>query len=93
LGGHLSELGLQISLNLGVHTMGKKTEKLRRVVNKLTNKYGPKDADVLRLQSELNVLESLESHRPERRSYKTADFKFQTPAKQLFFRSGEQAEH
>lgn len=73
--------------------MGKKTEKLQRVVKKLADRYGASDEDVLRLASELKVLESLESPRPERRSYKTSDFKFQTPAKQLFFSADEPTSH
>lgn len=73
--------------------MGKKTEKLQRVVKKLAGRYGADDKDVLRLASELKALETLESRRPERRSYKAADFKFQTPAKQLFFGSDEPRSH
>lgn len=73
--------------------MGKKIEKLRRVVNKLSNRYGADDIDVQRLQSELEVLLALEQRRPERRSYKVADFKFQTPAKQLFLNSGGPTQH
>lgn len=73
--------------------MGKKTEKLQRVVKKLANRYGDGDEDVVRLESELKVLEALELRRPERRSYKAADFKFQTPAKQLFFGSSEPTSH
>lgn len=73
--------------------MGKKTEKLQRVVNKLSNRYGADDEDVVRLQTELEVLAALEQRRPERRSYKAMDFKFQTPAKQLFLGSSEQTNH
>ncbi len=73
--------------------MGKKTEKLQRVVQKLANRYGIDDVDVVRLASELAVLESLEAGRPERRARKRQDFKFQTPAKQLFFSAGERAKH
>jgi hypothetical protein len=73
--------------------MGKKTEKLQRVVQKLANRYGADDADVVRLASELRVLESLETGRPERRARKRQEFKFQTPAKQLFFSTGERAKH
>lgn len=73
--------------------MGKKTEKLQRIVKKLANRYGASDEDVVRLATELQVLEALESRRPERRSYKAADFKFQTPAKQLFFTADEPPTH
>lgn len=73
--------------------MGKKTQKLQRIVQKLANQYGADDKDVMRLTSELTVLESLEAHRPERRARKRKDFMFQTPAKQLFFNTGEQMTH
>lgn len=73
--------------------MGKKTEKLQRVVHKLANRYGADDADVMRLASELKVLESLETQRPERRSRTRQDFKFRTPAKQLFLSAGERTKH
>lgn len=73
--------------------MGKKTGKLRRVVTKLSERYGPEDEDVVRLQSELQVLESLEVRRPERRSYKPQEFKFQTPAKQLYFADSGDIKH
>lgn len=73
--------------------MGKKTEKLQRVVKKLANRYGADDEDVIRLEAELKVLQGMETRRPERRSYKAADFKFQTPAKQLFFNGGEPRNH
>lgn len=73
--------------------MGKKTQKLQRIVQKLANQYGAEDEDVVRLVSELAVLESLEAPRPERRARKRKDFMFQTPAKQLFFSTSEQATH
>jgi len=73
--------------------MGKKTEKLRRVVRKLSDRYGAEDESVRRLQSELAVLEALEAPPLERRSYKTQDIKFQTPAKQLFFATSEEIRH
>lgn len=73
--------------------MGKKTKKLQRIVQKLANQYGADDEDVVRLTSELTVLESLEVYRPERRARKRKDFKFQTRAKQLFFSTSEQATH
>ena len=73
--------------------MGRKTEKLRRVVEKLSKRYGAHDESVQHLQSELVALESLEAGRPERRSYKTSEFKFQTPAKQLFFASAVDIHH
>ncbi len=73
--------------------MGSKTNKLQRVVQKLANQYGTDDEDVVRLKSELAVLEFLETNRPERRARKRKDFQFQTPAKLLFFNTGEQATH
>ena len=73
--------------------MGKKTQKLQRIVQKLASQYGADDEDVVRLASELTVLESLEAHRPERRARKRKDFMFQTPAKQLFFSTSRQVSH
>lgn len=73
--------------------MGKKTAKLQRIVQKLANQYGADDEDVVRLASQLTVLESLESQGQERRARKRQDFKFQTPAKQLFLRASEQTKH
>ncbi|APW42475.1 hypothetical protein [Rhodoferax saidenbachensis] len=73
--------------------MGKKTEKLRRVVAKLSDRYGAEDQDVLRLGLELKVLESLEVARPERRAYKAQELMFQTPAKQLYFASMSDLTH
>lgn len=64
--------------------MRKKIEKIRRVVAKLSDRYGADDQDVLRLQLELGVLESLQVERLERRTYKPQELKFQTPAKQLY---------
>jgi hypothetical protein len=73
--------------------MGKKSEKLRRVVKKLSDRYGVDDESVLRLQSELSVLELLEAAPPERRKYKTQELKFQSPAKQLFLASSANTKH
>ncbi len=73
--------------------MKKKTEKLRRIVDKLSERYGANDEDVARLQMELQLLESLEVPRTERRSYKPQEFKFQTPAKQLYFAAISDVKH
>lgn len=73
--------------------MGNKTDKLRRVVKKLSDRYGAEDESVQHLQSELAVLETLETRPLERRSFKTQDIKFQTPAKQIFFASSEDVRH
>ncbi len=73
--------------------MGKKTQKLQRIVQKLANQYGADDEDVVRLASQLTVLESLEACSPERRAKQRKDFMFQTPAKHLFFSTSEQATH
>ena len=43
----------------GVLIMSKKVDKLRRLVAKLSARYGDGDADVLRLQSDLDALEVL----------------------------------
>ena len=73
--------------------MGKKTEKLKRVVQKLSKRYGVDDENVQRLQAELIFLESLEVSRPERRTYGAQHFSFQTPAKQLYFAAAEHLRH
>ena len=65
--------------------MGKKTEKLRRVVNKLGQRYGVEDADVQRLQSELDVLEAFEFRYPSKFEHTSPGHAFSTPAKQLFY--------
>jgi predicted lipid-binding transport protein (Tim44 family) len=46
--------------------MGKKVDKLKRVVAKLSARYGEADLDVLRLQCDLEMLESLERARREK---------------------------
>ncbi len=73
--------------------MGKKTQKLHRILQKLANQYGADDEDVVRLASQLTVLDALEARHPERRAKKRKEFMFQTPAKQLFFSTGGQAMH
>lgn len=69
----------------GISIMGKKSEKLRRVVNKLGQRYGVEDTDVQRLQSELDVLEAFEFRYPSKFKYKSPGHAFRTPAKQLFY--------
>lgn len=42
--------------------MKKKTERIHRLVRKLSAKYGNQDADVIRLQEELNTLVEMEKY-------------------------------
>ena len=69
--------------------MGKKTDKLRRIVDKLTQHYGPDDSDVQRLQSELDMLEAFEFRYPSKFDKKVPIKAFCTPAKQLFYANPE----
>jgi hypothetical protein len=65
--------------------MGQKSDKLRRLVDKLAQRYGSEDADVQRLQSELDVLDAFEFRYPNRFEKKSPGHTFRTPAKQLFY--------
>ena len=67
--------------------MGKKTDKLQRVVEKLASRYGDEDIDVQRLQSALQVLQAAKSHPVERRQYGTPQAVFLTPAKRIYYAS------
>jgi hypothetical protein len=73
--------------------MSKKTEKLRQVVKKLSARYGSGDADVQRLQIELDVLIALESQRSGNVTRYLQEAKFQSPAKQLYFASQSDGMH
>ena len=58
--------------------MGKKVDKLKRVVAKLAARYGEADVDVRRLQSDLQMLVSLEQATRENeppRHKKSFDFR------------------
>ena len=65
--------------------MGKKADKLQRVVKKLASRYGKEDADVQRLQLALDILDAEKKQQLERRRFGPAEIAFMTPAKQLFY--------
>ena len=65
--------------------MGKKAEKLRRMVNKMAIRYGADDPDVLRLQSELDALDAFDFRYPEKFEAKARGREFRTSARQLFY--------
>jgi hypothetical protein len=67
--------------------MGKKTDKLQRVVEKLASRYGEQDEDVQRLQSALVVLQAAKLHPVERRHFGTPQAVFLTPAKRIYYAS------
>ena len=72
--------------------MGKKLDKLRRLVQKMGDRYGKVDLDVLRLKQELDALEALgEEKVEERRKVQTCRYTFGSIAKQHFHDS-KQAE-
>ena len=65
--------------------MSKKLNRLRRVVGKLSLRYGAEDMDVLRLRQDLNALEALgEVQAEERRKEATCRYTFGSLAKQHF---------
>jgi hypothetical protein len=73
--------------------MGKKADKLQRVVKKLASRYGDKDADVERLQLALDILNAEKKQQLERRRFGPTETAFMTPAKQLFYASVTDAMH
>ena len=73
--------------------MGKKTEKLRRIVDKLGQRYGADDSDVQRLQSELDGLEAFEFCYPNKYEHKSPGHAFSTRARQLYVASGLEKVH
>lgn len=73
--------------------MGKKAEKLRRIVNKLSHRYGTDDPDVQRLQSELDVLDAFDFRYPDKFDAKSRVHEFRTSARQLYYASADRTEH
>jgi hypothetical protein len=73
--------------------MSKKLEKLKRVVSKLSARYGPQDPDVQRIQAELVLLSELETNHPELAAKKAAKYAFQSSARQLYIASTKAAPH
>jgi len=67
--------------------MKKKTEKLHRLIQKLSARYGDKDEDVLRLQIELDALVKMEKAAGEAKSAALLASKGPTPAKLLYLES------
>jgi len=62
----------------------KKTERLHRLVRKLGAKYGKKDADVVRLQEELDTLIKMEKAKHDEASSKVVIPQGPSPAKILY---------
>ena len=71
--------------------MGKKIDRLRRVVQKLGDRYGADDVDVMRLQQELLALEAAgERQCVERRKVQLCRYTFGSVARQHYFETGRQ---
>ncbi len=73
--------------------MGKKAEKLQRVVKKLAARYGQDDLDVQRLQSAIDVLTAEKQTQKERRRYGPQSVTFLTPAKRIYYESFPETRH
>jgi len=73
--------------------MGKKAEKLRRMVNKMAVRYGADDPDVQRLQSELDALDAFDFRYPEKFEAKARGREFRTSARQLFYANAAKSTH
>jgi hypothetical protein len=73
--------------------MGKKAEKLRRIVNKMAIRYGADDPDVRRLQAELDALDAFDFHYPEKFASKSRGRDFRTSARQLFYAAAPKSTH
>jgi len=67
--------------------MGKKVQKLQRVVAKLATRYGEDDVDVQRLQAALEVLSEDTQKWQEQRRFGPSEPTFLTPAKRLYYAS------
>ena len=64
--------------------MGKKVDKLQRLVDKMATRYGPQDEDVLQLRAALESLQRLPKAPTERRQFGQGAVNFLTPAKQMY---------
>ena len=68
--------------------MGKKTEKLHRLVNDLALRYGESDSEVLRLKAELDALRDIEVETLENRATVKATvkakFDFRSKSRRLY---------
>jgi len=63
--------------------MGKKSEKLKSLVQKLSRRYGPDDPDVARLRNDWQALEVAQTLGRARRGVRTGEIDFRTAAKRL----------
>ena len=64
--------------------MRKKTEKLRRLINKLALRYGDDDVDVLRLRAELDALAATRDNHLERRASPEPRNDFRSATRRLY---------
>ena len=72
--------------------MGRKIDRLRRVVQKLGARYGDDDMDVQRLRQELVALETAgERQCVERRKVQLCRYTFGSVARQHYFDNADQA--
>jgi len=64
--------------------MGKKTERLRHLVNELASRYGENDVDVMRLKANLDELHEIQVSRNEGRTLGRLKFDFRSNVKRLY---------
>ena len=64
--------------------MGKKTERIRHLVNKLAARYGEDDVDVVRLKVNLDELQEVQISRIEQRDLAKKKFDFRTDARRVY---------
>jgi hypothetical protein len=64
--------------------MGKKTERLRHLVNELASRYGDDDVDVMRLKANLDELHEIQVSRIESRALERMKFDFRSNAQRLY---------
>ena len=64
--------------------MGKKTERLRHLVNELASRYGENDVDVMRLKANLDELHEKKASRNEGRTLGRLKFDFRSNVKRLY---------
>ena len=65
--------------------MGKKVDKLQRLVDKMATRYGQQDEDVQQLRAALESLQTLPKAPTERRRFGPGGANFLTPAKQVYY--------
>lgn len=64
--------------------MNMKNEQIRKLIRKLSLRYGEQDQDVQRLVAELHVMESFEFRYPEKLAVLVRSLEFRTRAKQRY---------